>query len=102
VDHLLLSNLNPSDYTTTITTTITTSSTTMDSATLKQTQAPIKQKYKDDPSSALVTLSSTGQLSSTSVACKLSNSKAIKDAHDKVTPAHLNPNDPRPRPPAPR
>ena len=41
----------------------------MDSAELKALQAPLKARYRDDPSTALVTLRSTGTLGEESVAC---------------------------------
>ncbi|KAF2431305.1 hypothetical protein EJ08DRAFT_649106 [Tothia fuscella] len=55
---------------------------------LRETQAPIKDKYKSDPSSALITLSSEGTLSSTSIACKLSSGAAIKSAQSRVAGLH--------------
>lgn len=58
------------------------------SAELRALQAPIKEKYKGDPSSALVTLSSEGSLSSTSIACKLSTGAAVKEAKERVAGLH--------------
>lgn len=55
---------------------------------LRETQAPIKDKYKQDPSLALVTLSSEGTLSSTSIACKLSTGSAIKSAQSRIAGLH--------------
>lgn len=60
----------------------------IDASTLRQLQTPIKEKYKTDPASALVTLSSSGTLSSTSIACKLSSGPAIKEAHSRVAGLH--------------
>src|SRR5215469_10727671 len=60
----------------------------IDAATLRQLQAPIKDRYKNDPTSALVTLSSQGTLSSTSIACKLSSGPAVKEAHSRVAGLH--------------
>ena len=48
---------------------------------LREKQAPIKEGYRNDPSSAVVTLKSTGSLDSHSITCKLSDSPAIKEAH---------------------
>ncbi|PVH96817.1 OsmC family protein-like protein [Periconia macrospinosa] len=47
---------------------------------LREKQAPIKLTYRNDPSSALVTLKSTGSLDSTSISCKLSTGTAAKEA----------------------
>lgn len=60
----------------------------VDAATLREIQAPIKEKYKSDPSSALVTLSSSGSLSSTSIACKISSGPAVKEAQSRVAGLH--------------
>ncbi|KAK5118486.1 hypothetical protein LTR62_003001 [Meristemomyces frigidus] len=58
------------------------------SAALRAKQAPIKESYKSDPTSAIVTLSSTGTLDSHSITCKLSTGKAVKDAQHKVAGLH--------------
>jgi uncharacterized OsmC-like protein len=55
---------------------------------LRALQAPIKDQYKADPTSALVTLSSEGTLSNTSIACKLSTGAAIKEAKERVAGLH--------------
>jgi uncharacterized OsmC-like protein len=48
---------------------------------LRAKQAPIKDRYRTDPSTALVTLKSTGSLDdSSSITCKLSTGAAIKEA----------------------
>ena len=47
---------------------------------LRSKQAPIKEGYRSNPSSAVVTLKSTGSLDSTSIACKLSTGAAVKEA----------------------
>lgn len=54
----------------------------MSSATqaLREKQAPIKAGYRSDPSSALVTLKSTGNLDSSSITCKLSTGAVVKEA----------------------
>lgn len=46
---------------------------------LKSLQAPLKERYRDDPSSALVTLRSHGETTD-SVSCKLSVGKALAEA----------------------
>jgi uncharacterized OsmC-like protein len=48
---------------------------------LREKQAPIKSGYRNNPSSALVTLKSTGSLDSSSITCKLSTASAARDAH---------------------
>jgi len=58
------------------------------SESLRAKQAPIKDGYKKNPKSALVTLSSEGTLSSTSIACKLSSGAAVKAAHARVAGLH--------------
>jgi len=60
------------------------------SATLRSAQAPLKESYKSNPSSAIVTLKSSGTLDSQSITCKLDgpNASAIKDAHQKVAGLH--------------
>ncbi|TKX27256.1 hypothetical protein C1H76_0550 [Elsinoe australis] len=58
-------------------------------ASLRARQAPIKESYKSDPSSAIVTLKSTGHLdSSSSITCSLSSGPAIRDAKAKVAGLH--------------
>jgi uncharacterized OsmC-like protein len=47
---------------------------------LREKQAPIKDGYRKDPSSAVVTLKSTGSLDSSSITCKLSTGAAVKEA----------------------
>ncbi|KAF2264144.1 OsmC family protein-like protein [Lojkania enalia] len=47
---------------------------------LREQQAPIKSEYRNNPSSAVVTLKSSGSLDDTSIACKLSTGAAIKEA----------------------
>ena len=45
---------------------------------LKSAQAPLKQKYKDDPSAAVVTLKAEGH--ATELVCKVSTGKALVEA----------------------
>ncbi|KAK3672106.1 hypothetical protein LTR78_008077 [Recurvomyces mirabilis] len=58
------------------------------SAALREKQAPIKDQYKSDPTSAIVTLSSSGTLDSSSITCKLDTGKAVHDAQQKVAGLH--------------
>ena len=62
----------------------------MTSATLslKEKQAPIKERYKSEPSSALLTLRTTATLSSTSIACSLSSGPAVSAAKQRVAGLH--------------
>ncbi len=60
----------------------------MASAALREKQAPIKEGYKSDPSSAVVTLSSSGSLDSSSITCKIETGKAISEAKQKVAGLH--------------
>jgi uncharacterized OsmC-like protein len=48
--------------------------------TLREKQKPVKDAYRTDPSSALVTLKSTGSLDASSITCKLSTGAAVKEA----------------------
>ena len=41
----------------------------MDAAELRATQAPIKERYKTDPKSALITLKAKGSIESEGIAC---------------------------------
>jgi len=47
---------------------------------LREKQAPIKSEYRNNPSSAVVTLRSTGSLDSSSITCKISTGAAVKEA----------------------
>lgn len=60
----------------------------MDSTTLRNKQAPLKERYRTDPSSAFLTLKTTGTLSSTSIACSLSSGPAIASAKSKIAGLH--------------
>lgn len=61
---------------------------TMAAAALREKQAPIKDGYRSNPSSALVTLTSSGSLDATSITCKLSTGKAVKEAQQKIAGLH--------------
>ena len=52
----------------------------MDADQLRAMQAPIKQRYKDDPEAALITLKATGTLDDTSIACKVETGRALATA----------------------
>ncbi|EMC93505.1 hypothetical protein BAUCODRAFT_37192 [Baudoinia panamericana UAMH 10762] len=60
----------------------------MAAAALREKQAPIKDQYKQDPSSAVVTLSSSGTLDSSSITCKINTGKAVHDAKQKIAGLH--------------
>nr|POE82428.1 hypothetical protein CFP56_67598 [Quercus suber] len=48
------------------------------STALRAKQAPLKDSYRADPSAALITLSASGALDSTSITCKLSTGTAMQ------------------------
>jgi uncharacterized OsmC-like protein len=52
----------------------------MDANELRAMQAPIKQRYKDDPKAAVVTLKARGKLDDTSIACKVETGRALAAA----------------------
>ena len=49
----------------------------MDAAGLKQVQTPIKERYRDDASSALITLRAKGAIDDAAIACKVETGRAI-------------------------
>ncbi len=49
----------------------------MDANELRATQAPIKDKYKSDAASAMITLKAKGTLDDTSIACKVETGRAL-------------------------
>jgi uncharacterized OsmC-like protein len=49
----------------------------MDAATLRATQAPIKERYKSDPAAAFITLKATGSIDSDGIACKVETGRQI-------------------------
>ncbi|KAH9812172.1 OsmC-like protein [Teratosphaeria destructans] len=57
-------------------------------AALRAKQAPLKDTYRSDPSSAIVTLKSTGTLDSSSITCKLDTGKHISEARQKIAGLH--------------
>jgi uncharacterized OsmC-like protein len=48
--------------------------------TLRETQAPLKQKYRDEPSSALLTLHAAAELGDEGVSCSVQTGKAMVTA----------------------
>src|SRR6476660_8328222 len=49
----------------------------MDAAELRATQAPIKERYKSDPKSAVITLKAKGSIDSEGIACKVETGRAL-------------------------
>jgi uncharacterized OsmC-like protein len=49
----------------------------MDTTALRALQAPLKERYKGDPQSAVVTLKARGRLDDTAIACKVETGRAI-------------------------
>lgn len=52
----------------------------MDSTELKTLQAPLKARYKDDATAAIVTLKAKGTLDDQSIACKVETGRALEMA----------------------
>ncbi|HMB77301.1 MAG TPA: OsmC family protein [Kiloniellaceae bacterium] len=52
----------------------------MDAKELRDMQAPIKDRYRADPDSAVVTLAADGDLSGEGIACKLDTGRALVEA----------------------
>ena len=52
----------------------------MDADDLKNLQAPLKARYKDDPATALITLSAEGRLDGDGLACSVETGKALVEA----------------------
>src|SRR3954447_19187778 len=49
-------------------------------ALLKEKQAPLKQRYRQDPAAAVVTLTADGELDGTGVACRVRTATALAEA----------------------
>jgi uncharacterized OsmC-like protein len=49
----------------------------MDSTTLRATQAPLKERYRSEPETALVTLRASGSIDSANIACKVETGRAL-------------------------
>lgn len=47
---------------------------------LRALQAPLKERYRDEPGSAVVTMVATGELGTESVTCKVSTGRAMVEA----------------------
>jgi uncharacterized OsmC-like protein len=52
----------------------------MDATALRAMQAPLKERYKGDPQSAIITLKARGRLDDTAIACKVETGRAIAAA----------------------
>jgi uncharacterized OsmC-like protein len=52
----------------------------MDSAGLRELQAPLKEKYRNDPDAAVVTLRAYGDLIGDGIACKVETGRALIEA----------------------
>jgi uncharacterized OsmC-like protein len=52
----------------------------MDSAGLRELQAPLKEKYRNDPVAAVVTLRAKGDLAGDKIACKVETGRALVEA----------------------
>jgi uncharacterized OsmC-like protein len=52
----------------------------MDPETLRATQAPLKQRYRDDASAAFITLRAEGSIDDAKIACKVETGRAIVTA----------------------
>src|SRR2546430_9799574 len=49
----------------------------MDAAELRAMQAPIKERYKSDPSAAIITLKAKGSIDNEGIACKVETGRAL-------------------------
>ncbi|MGB9653664.1 MAG: OsmC family protein [Pseudolabrys sp.] len=49
----------------------------MDAAELRAIQAPIKERYKNDPKAGFITLKAKGSLDDTNIACKVETGRAL-------------------------
>jgi uncharacterized OsmC-like protein len=52
----------------------------MDTTLLRELQAPLKARYREDPDSAVVTLKADGELDGTGVACRVQTATALAEA----------------------
>ncbi len=52
----------------------------MDAAALREVQAPLKSRYREDPASAVVTLKADGELSGSGIACRVTTAAALAEA----------------------
>ena len=47
---------------------------------LRALQAPLKQRYREDPSAAVITLSASGTLDAAAVTCRVETGRALVEA----------------------
>jgi len=52
----------------------------MDAATLREMQAPLKARYREQPGAALITLRAQGSLDADSIACRVETGQALVEA----------------------
>jgi uncharacterized OsmC-like protein len=52
----------------------------VDAETLRAVQAPLKQRYRDEPGSAVVTLTAEGDIDDAGIACKVETGRALVTA----------------------
>src|ERR1700750_80986 len=52
----------------------------MDSTALRELQAPLKEKYRNEPGAALITLKAKGDLADGAIACKVETGRALIEA----------------------
>src|SRR5690348_16927680 len=52
----------------------------MDATALREIQAPLKAKYRDDPGAAVVTLKAEGRLDGEGIACRVDTGRALVEA----------------------
>ncbi|MFY8155917.1 MAG: OsmC family peroxiredoxin, partial [Rhabdaerophilum sp.] len=52
----------------------------MDAEALRALQAPLKAKYREDQSAAIITLRARGEIDEAKIACKLETGRAIAEA----------------------
>src|SRR5215470_3436892 len=52
----------------------------MDAGELRAMQAPIKERYKNDPKTAFITLKAKGTLDDSNIACKVETGRALATA----------------------
>jgi uncharacterized OsmC-like protein len=52
----------------------------MDASALKEMQAPLKARYKQDPDAAMITLKAEGELDGTGVACRVRTATTLAEA----------------------
>ena len=52
----------------------------MDAASLREMQAPLKTRYRDEPGAALITLRAEGSLDADAIACRVETGRALVEA----------------------